>query len=458
CLAISLAILFCVHTDVDMLTVAKFINLIPAPVRLWWFGPYISETSLNKMTVMDFIRDDRSSFDLVLFENFFHECFAAIGHKYGAPVVQLLPSSTDARVSQWHANPYGPAYLPDMASRYASNMSFAQRTANAAAAFFYTVANRAFYLPRHRQLANRYFVYPGHEHRPDLTDMLRNISLTLINSHPVIGSPAPMVPTYINVAGMHCVPSSQLPQDLKRIMDDSDRGVVYFSLGSVVKSSKMPNETVALLLSELSKIEQTVLWKWEAEQIPQLPKNVIVRKWFPQNDILGHPNCKLFITHGGVHSTIESIYHGVPMLAIPVFGDQLGNSLRAQYRGLAIQVPYFDLTHMAFGSALYKLLNDPTYGENARNTSAKFKDNPLPPLENAIYWIEYVLRYGGTAHLRTAANDLYWFQYLLLDVLLLVLCMTLVSLWATKKMLVFTVNRWFCRGARDKLLVEKKKQ
>lgn len=70
-------------------------------------------------------------------------------------------------------------------------------------------------------------------------------------------------------------------------MDDSDRGVVYFSLGSVVKSSKMPNETVALLLSELSKIEQTVLWKWEADQVPKLPKNVIIRKWFPQNDILG---------------------------------------------------------------------------------------------------------------------------------------------------------------------------
>lgn len=75
---------------------------------------------------------------------------------------------------------------------------------------------------------------------------------------------------------------------------------------------------------------------------------------------LGHPNCKLFITHGGVHSTIESIYHGVPMLAVPVFGDQQGNSLRAQYRGVAIQVPYFDLTHEAFGSALYKLLNDPS--------------------------------------------------------------------------------------------------
>lgn len=98
------------------------------------------------------------------------------------------------------------------------------------------------------------------------------------------------------------------------------------------------------------------------------------------------------------------------------------------------------------------------YGENARNTSAMFKDNPLPPLENAVYWIEYVCRYGGTAHLRTAANDLYWFQYLLLDVLLLVLCVTLVSLWATKKILVLTVNRWCCRGARQKVSIEKKKQ
>lgn len=70
-------------------------------------------------------------------------------------------------------------------------------------------------------------------------------------------------------------------------MNSSNQGVVYFSLGSVVKSSSMPKETVALFLSELSKIEQTVLWKWESDELPQLPKNVIIRKWFPQNDILG---------------------------------------------------------------------------------------------------------------------------------------------------------------------------
>lgn len=70
-------------------------------------------------------------------------------------------------------------------------------------------------------------------------------------------------------------------------MDNSEQGVIYFSLGSILKSSNIPREIVLLLLSELSKIEQTVLWKWESDDFPQLPKNVIIRKWFPQNDILG---------------------------------------------------------------------------------------------------------------------------------------------------------------------------
>ncbi|VVC34923.1 Hypothetical protein CINCED_3A009476 [Cinara cedri] len=440
-----------------MLNVAKFVNLIPTPVHLWWFGPHISEISLNKSSVMDFIAHDRSSFDLVLFENFYHECFVAIGHKYGAPVIQLLPFATNARVSQWQKNPHNPAYMPDLTSRYASNMTFAQRTTNFVATFFYIAMNRVFYLPKHRTLVDKYFVYPGYEGRSDLTEMLQNISLTLINSHPIIGSAVPMVPSYVNVAGMHCLPSKELPKDLKEIMDGSEKGVVYFSLGSIVKSSQMPNETVSLLLSELSKIEQTVLWKWEANEVPQLPKNVIIRKWFPQNDILGHPNCKLFITHGGVHSTIESIYHGVPMLAIPVFGDQLGNSLRAQYRGVAIQIPYFDLTHETFGNALYKLLNEPTYAENAKKTSTVFRDNPMTPLETAVYWVEYVIKYGGAEHLRTSANSLHWFQYLLLDVMTLIILLVYLFFWVTKKALK-NIYRYCCCGKREMTIDDKKKQ
>lgn len=200
-------------------------------------------------------------------------------------------------------------------------------------------------------------------------------------------------------------------------MDVSEHGVVYFSMGSVIKASKIPTETVSGLLSELAKINQTVLWKWEDDRLPDLPKNVIVRKWFPQNDILGHRNCRLFITHGGIHSLIESVYHGVPMLSVPVFGDQKHNAVESERRGFALHIPYFELTAEAFGEKLRRLLQDPRFAAAARRASSILRDNPTSIMDKAVFWIEHVIRHGGAPHLRTAANDLYWFQYCLLDVI-----------------------------------------
>lgn len=49
-----------------------------------------------------------------------------------------------------------------------------------------------------------------------------------------------------------------------------------------------------------------MLWKWE-DDLPDKPSNIRIEKWLPQNDILGHPNVKLFITHGGLLSTQVNI-------------------------------------------------------------------------------------------------------------------------------------------------------
>lgn len=75
------------------------------------------------------------------------------------------------------------------------------------------------------------------------------------------------------------------------------------------------------IFNEFSKFR--VLWKWEDEDISKLPKNVMVKPWLPQSDILAHPNVKLFITHGGLMGTQEGVYRGVPMLGIPIFCDQV---------------------------------------------------------------------------------------------------------------------------------------
>lgn len=78
-----------------------------------------------------------------------------------------------------------------------------------------------------------------------------------------------------------------LAQDLQKIMDQSTEGVLLFSMGGNLKSSKIPKDILNVILKCLGKIKQTVLWKWEDEHLPNKPENVIIRKWLPQQDILG---------------------------------------------------------------------------------------------------------------------------------------------------------------------------
>lgn len=142
-------------------------------------------------------------------------------------------------------------------------------------------------------------------------------------------------------------------------MDNAFDGVVYLSFGSVVKATQLPKYQVDMFIRQLGQIKQKVLWKWESDDLPSLPPNVMIDKWFPQMDILGHPNCVLFITHcNNIHSTEEAIYFGVPMLAISGFGDQLHNSIMMESRGAAIRINYADLTEHIFGDNLEKMLND----------------------------------------------------------------------------------------------------
>ena len=68
---------------------------------------------------------------------------------------------------------------------------------------------------------------------------------------------------------------------------------------SVLQASDMPEKKRKLLLNVFKKFKQKFIWKWETEQMEGLPSNVKLSKWLPQQDILAHPNTKMFITHGG---------------------------------------------------------------------------------------------------------------------------------------------------------------
>lgn len=56
--------------------------------------------------------------------------------------------------------------------------------------------------------------------------------------------------------------------------------------------------------------------------------------WAPQNDILGHPATKAYLTACGIHSIYEAAFHGVPMLGMPFQKEQLYNARRIGWMGI----------------------------------------------------------------------------------------------------------------------------
>uniref|UniRef100_A0A2S2PCQ0 UDP-glucuronosyltransferase 2C1 n=1 Tax=Schizaphis graminum TaxID=13262 RepID=A0A2S2PCQ0_SCHGA len=400
----------------SMLSIAPYLKPLVIPIGFLFFGSQITLETLNNTKVKEFIHSDGYQFDVVIFENFQHECFVSMSHKFGAHAIQLFPATPTAFPSQWYSQPFNPSYIPDPNSGYKDHMTLFERTINFLVMCLQFFLFPIFYMPKQNEIMLNYFNYTGSESRPSLEEMMKNVSLTLINTHFTLGTARPLVPSFIEVAGMHLKPSSKLPNDLGELMDNSPDGVVYFSFGSVVKGSHLPMHQVEMFLRKLGQIKQKVLWKWESDDLPELPSNVIVRKWFPQVDILGHPNCVLFITHGGIHSVEEAVYYGVPMLAISIFGDQLYNSIMMESRGAAIRLKYTELTENRFGNNLNEILSNTSYKENAIKLSKIFHDQPMKPLDKAVYWIEYVIRHDGAHHLKTAGNKLNWFQFMSIDV------------------------------------------
>lgn len=107
------------------------------------------------------------------------------------------------------------------------------------------------------------------------------------------------------------------------------------------------------------------------------------------------------------------------MLFIPFFSDQNRNSLISEQNGNGLMLPFSTLTAETFSSYLNEMLTNKVYDDRAKEIARLYNDNLVHPMEEAIFWIEYVMRSKGAKHLKSHAVNMSWFSYLLLDVLAL---------------------------------------
>ncbi|CCW05415.1 TPA: glycosyl transferase [Bacillus cereus] len=110
----------------------------------------------------------------------------------------------------------------------------------------------------------------------------------------------------------------------------------------------------------------------DINQLKNIPPNFKVYNYVPQLEVLKQAN--LFITHGGMNSSSESLYFGVPMIVIPVMGDQLIVAQRIEDLKAGIQLNLKKLTPVILHHAVIEILSNNVYLENSHKIKCTLKD------------------------------------------------------------------------------------
>ncbi|XP_062541390.1 uncharacterized protein LOC134209418 [Armigeres subalbatus] len=376
-----------------------------------FIGPSLSEVILTHPKVKTLMGSDEQ-FDVVIVECFVSDVLYGFAQHFKAPLVVFSPFGSSMWVNDLVGTPYPYSQIPHTFLSYTDRMTFSERFINTILwnvdRFYY----RNIFLPLQEEMYNAYFPNATQS----LSQVMRNVSLAFLNQHFSLSYPHPYAPNMIEIGGIQMDEPKSLPKDIQRVLDDSKHDVIYFSMGSMLKGCNFPEEKRNAFLEAFSELNETVIWKYENTSLPNKPKNVFIRKWMPQSDVLAHPKVKLFITHGGLLGSTESLHHGKPMVGVPIYGDQRLNMARAEKAGYGAQIEYENLSKETICHAIHKVLDNPSYSMNAKLISERFRDKPMTPAQLVVYWVNYVVRHRGAPQLRSAAVDLSFVEQNLLDV------------------------------------------
>ncbi|XP_045783991.1 UDP-glucosyltransferase 2-like [Maniola jurtina] len=253
------------------------------------------------------------------------------------------------------------------------------------------------------------------------------MKMMFVYQHHSITGTRLLAPTLLEIGGIHIRKPEPLPKNIEKFIASAKDGVIYVSFGSNLKASTMSSNKLQQFLDAFKKIPQKILWKMENSTLTAGNDNVLANAWFPQLDILCHPNVLAFVSHGGMLSISEAAHCGKPLLTVPFFGDQFSNSAAVRESGLGTTLHFHEITAETLSAAI-RQLTSPKMQQNAKRVSQLWHDRPQPVIDTAIYWTEYVARYGTvTAALPSTKKT--WFDRSLIDVysVLLGILLALVS-------------------------------
>ncbi|XP_045517771.1 UDP-glycosyltransferase UGT5-like [Pieris brassicae] len=385
--------------------------------KLFLMMKSVAEKTALNVKVQALLNDTSQKFDVAVVEWMDHDIYSGFSAVFECPFIWFFPYDQYIEIFRLIHTPPNPAYTPNMRTINLPPFTFIQRVQE----LWYTIVTlfkRHFLIHSFEEEIYSLFFEPAMKKRgkelPAYSDVKYNASLAFSGSHISLRD-VPEVPSSLKMIGgfninTHIEP---LPEDLQKLMDRSKEGVILFSMGTQLTFGGLSN-LVTELVNIFSKLKYTVLWKTNEGSLA-LPSNVIAKKWIPQVSVLAHPNCILFITHGGLLSMTEAVHFGVPIIGLPAFADQFINVRSAVINGFAKEVKLSVNMGNELLLAINDVTNDPRYRTRAKEISRIYHSRVVPPGVELVHWIEEVVTSRGAPHLRSPALTMPLYQKYYLD-------------------------------------------
>ncbi|KAI8041230.1 hypothetical protein M5D96_005484 [Drosophila gunungcola] len=349
-------------------------------------------------------------FDLLIVDLFLSDALLGLAFYYGIPTVAISPTGANSWLNNMFGNPQSSSLDPSNFLPFTERMNTWQRVLNSLMSTFERLTYNFFHLISQQSVYTNHFELLVKE-LPLYRDLTKNLSLALINSHPGLHYPRAYLPNMVEIGGLHLSDPNeqQLGAHLLSFMESAPSGVIYFSLGADVQTAQLPQEKLAIILDVFGHLKAFhFLVKWEKEDFAadqELPENVMIADWWPQQGILYHPQLSVW----------ESINGQKPILAIPILADQEVMAKRLQHHGVSLTVGYDSIAYDSLLHGIRQLTLNTSYVERLGQLKDRLISRDSSPAKKAL-----VLESGGADFLKSHANTLNFWRAEGVDVLLII--------------------------------------
>lgn len=150
----------------------------------------------------------------------------------------------------------------------------------------------------------------------------------------------------------------------------SGRKILFISLGTVItKNISFYRNCIAAFRDSDMDVIMSVGNEIDILELGVVPSNFQIEKRVNQIEVLQKADA--FITHCGMNSVNEALYHEVPLILFPQTAEQGGVAYRVSELGAGIYLK--DCNAEAIKQAVDAVLDNPVYRENAKNIAKDFK-------------------------------------------------------------------------------------